>query len=64
VLVPSYLRADMTLSSDRLIPGAEISAGVYNLFDRRYSDPVSDAHLQDAIEQDRRSVRIKLTVRF
>ncbi|WP_084150619.1 TonB-dependent receptor plug domain-containing protein [Azohydromonas australica] len=63
-VVPSVLRTDLTLSSERLIPGAEISAGIYNLFDRRYDDPVSDAHVQDAVEQDRRTFRVKLTVRF
>jgi iron complex outermembrane receptor protein len=60
----SVVRTDLTLSSERLIPGAEVSAGIYNLFDRRYDDPVSDAHVQDAIEQDRRTFRVKLTVRF
>lgn len=63
-VVPSVLRADLTLSSEQLIPGAEVSAGIYNLLDRRYNDPVSDAHVQDAIEQDRRTFRVKLTVRF
>jgi iron complex outermembrane receptor protein len=63
-LVPSVLRTDLTLSSERLIPGAEVSAGIYNLFDRRYDDPVSDAHVQDAVEQDRRTFRVKITVRF
>lgn len=56
--------ADLTLTSDALAPGTELSASVYNLTDRRYSDPVSDAHLQDSIRQDGRSFRVKFTVRF
>ncbi len=59
-----YTTADLTLSSDRLIPGAELSLGIYNLFDRVYSDPVSDAHVQDTVRQDGRSLRLKLTARF
>jgi iron complex outermembrane receptor protein len=62
--LPGYLRTDLTLTSERLLAGAEVSLGVYNLLDRRYVDPVSDAHVQDAVEQERRSVRLKLTVRF
>lgn len=60
----SYALADLTLTSERLIPGAAVSASIYNLLDRTYSDPVSDAHLQDTIRQDGRSFRLKLTVQF
>jgi iron complex outermembrane receptor protein len=62
--VPSYLRTGLTLSSERLVNGAEISLGVYNLLDRKYLDPVSSMLKQDAVEQERRSVRLKMTVRF
>jgi iron complex outermembrane receptor protein len=62
--VGSYGLADLTLTSERLISGAEISASIYNVFDRRYSDPVSDAHLQETIRQDGRTFRLKLIVRF
>ncbi len=51
--------ANLILSSRRLLGGIELSAAVYNLFDRRYSDPVSDNHLQDAIQQDGRTFRLK-----
>jgi iron complex outermembrane receptor protein len=41
-----------------------LSAGVRNLFDRRFADPGSEEHLQDAIQQDGRSVRVGLEWRF
>ena len=43
--------------------GLDLSAAVYNLFDREYSDPVSN-HLQDAIPQDGRSFRLKVRYEF
>jgi len=42
----------------------EITAGVYNLFDREYSYPAFDEHVQDQIEQDGRTFRVGLMYRF
>jgi iron complex outermembrane receptor protein len=39
----------------------DLSASIYNLFDRTYYDPPSDATALDAIRQDGRSFRVKLT---
>jgi outer membrane receptor for ferrienterochelin and colicins len=39
----------------------ELSAGVRNVFDTTYSDPVSDQHLQEAVEQNGRTARVGLT---
>lgn len=47
-----------------LAKNTEASVSIYNLFDRRYADPGSGEHLQDSIEQDGRSMRIKLSHRF
>ena len=55
---------NFTLFSHDLIKNLEFSGGVYNLFDTRYGDPSTRFHLQDIIEQDGRSFRIKLTYRF
>jgi iron complex outermembrane receptor protein len=38
----------------------ELSGSVRNIFDARYSDPVSSQHLQDAITQNGRTARIGL----
>ena len=62
--IGAYTTADLTLSSERLVPGVDVSFSIYNLFDKSYSDPVSDAHRQDRIAQDGRSVRLKITARF
>jgi len=59
-----YGIVNLTLFSQNLAPGLELSATVYNLLDRRYSDPSSFFHQQDLIEQDGRSLRVKMTYRF
>jgi iron complex outermembrane receptor protein len=42
----------------------ELSGGVLNIFDARYSDPVSSQHRQDAISQNGRTARIGLRWRL
>lgn len=59
-----YFLGNLTLSSMRLAPGLEISASIYNLFDRRYADPGAEEHVQDAIGQNGRTFRIKLSYAF
>jgi outer membrane receptor for ferrienterochelin and colicins len=60
----SYGIVNVTLFSQKLIKDLEFSASVYNLLDRKYSDPASRFHTQDLIEQDGRTFRLKLTYRF
>jgi iron complex outermembrane receptor protein len=55
---------NLTLFSQKIIKNLEFSASVYNLLDRRYSDPASQFHVQDVIGQDGRNFRLKLTYRF
>jgi len=55
---------NLTLFSRNLVKNLEISASVYNLLNRRYVDPASDFHVQDTIQQDGRSFRVKLTYHF
>jgi len=59
-----YGMVNLTLFSQNLIQGLEISGGVYNLLDRRYDDPATPFHRQDVIPQDGRAFRVKLTYRF
>jgi iron complex outermembrane receptor protein len=59
-----YGIVNLTLFSQKLIKNVEFSASVYNLLNHRYADPASNFHVQDIIEQDGRSFRIKLTYRF
>jgi iron complex outermembrane receptor protein len=44
--------------------GLELSASVYNLLDRRYSDPTGSELVQRLVEQDGRTFRVKLTYAF
>lgn len=59
-----YAIANLTLLSQKLAKGLEVSASCYNLFDRRYSDPGRPEHVQDVIQQDGRNFRFKLSYRF
>jgi iron complex outermembrane receptor protein len=60
-----YGVVNLTLFSQKLVKGLDLSAGVYNLLDRRYSDPsTTPFHVQNSIEQDGRTFRVKLTYRF
>jgi len=55
---------NFTLFSQNLLKNLDLSAGIYNLLDKRYGDPATPFHQQDIIEQDGRSFRVKLTYRF
>jgi len=59
-----YAVTDFTLSGRRLLPGLEVSASVYNLFDKAYADPGGQEHVQDTLPQDGRSFRVKVTASF
>jgi iron complex outermembrane receptor protein len=60
----SSLHANLTLFSRSLWRGLDLAAGLYNLFDEKYSDPGSVEHRQDLILQDGRTFRVQLTYRF
>ena len=62
--VPAFMVANFTLFSRNLIKNLDASVSLYNLLDRRYSDPVSPDFTQQSIEQDGRQLRVKLTYRF
>jgi iron complex outermembrane receptor protein len=59
-----HLLANLTLFSDKLFKDWELSASLYNLFDTSYGDPGGTEHIQDLIEQDGRTFRVKATRRF
>ncbi len=59
-----FWTANLTLFSQKLLPGLEFSASLYNLFDARYGHPGGEEHLQDVIPQDGRTFRVKLSCRF
>ena len=59
-----FVVANLTLLSQELIKGLEISGSIYNLFDKKYGDPASNEFRQNVIPQDGRTFRIKLTYLF
>ena len=59
-----FFITNLTVFSQGFLKGLEASASVYNLFDRKYSDPGAAEHVQDLLKQDGRSFRLKLTYHF
>ena len=59
-----YFITNMTLYDRKLFENMDISASVYNLFDKKYGFPGCAEHAQDVIEQDGISFRAKLIYRF
>lgn len=64
--IDGYWLSNLHLSTDRLAKGLELSLGLYNLFNQRYELPVAYGRYtwQNALEQDRRAARLKVTFRF
>jgi iron complex outermembrane receptor protein len=59
-----FLVANATLYTRELVKNLEFSASLYNLFDRKYRDPLSSDYLEDTVVQEGRTFRLKLTYRF
>lgn len=65
--VPDVTIANLTLTQLNWIRGLEVSAGVYNLFDKRYREPNSgdeDDTVLNGNPQEGRSFRLKLSYKF
>ncbi|HWN08753.1 MAG TPA: TonB-dependent receptor [Pyrinomonadaceae bacterium] len=62
--LPASYVSNFTLSSPKLAKGLGFSFGAYNLFDHKYADPGSEEHVQNAIEQNGRNLRLKFTYHF
>jgi outer membrane receptor for ferrienterochelin and colicin len=61
---PGFTIANLTFESRKLAPGLDLSASVYNLFDKSYGDPGSTEHVEPIIIQNGRNYRLLLTWRF
>jgi iron complex outermembrane receptor protein len=59
-----FVVVNLTLFSRDLVKNLEFSASVYNVFDAHYDDPATAWHLQDLLEQNGRTFRVKLAYRF
>ncbi len=62
--VGGFLVTNLTLIYGKLLPSLDLSASIFNVFNRRYSDPGGSEHISDAVLQDGRSFRIKLGYAF
>jgi iron complex outermembrane receptor protein len=62
--VPGLFVPNLTLVSQKLPRGLQLSMSVYNVGNHAYGDPGSEEHRQDTIIQDGRSFRVKLTYTF
>ena len=62
--IPAYAITNFTLSTARPWHGLDLSASVYNVFDRQYVDPFDNGAQGGLMPQDERNYRIKATYRF
>jgi iron complex outermembrane receptor protein len=62
--VDAHVINNLTVFTQHWIKGVELSAGAYNLFDQRYFDPASHSHVQNGIQQDGLTFRIKASMDF
>ena len=60
--VPGYGIVNLSLSSTPVARLGLFSVSIYNLGDRRYSDPTSTTLIQRAIQQDGRQFRLNWTL--
>jgi iron complex outermembrane receptor protein len=59
-----YALVHLTLFSRNLLPGLQLSASLYNVFNESYASPGGAEHFQRVIPQEGRSLRCKLSYRF
>jgi outer membrane receptor protein involved in Fe transport len=62
--VPSYTLLNLSVTLPRLTENLELRAGIENVFDKAYFDPVGPEFRQNAIEQDGRNFLVELSYRF
>ncbi len=63
-LADDYWLVNLNLFSQKIIPGMDFSAGVFNLFDEQYAFPGRSEHISDVIPQDGRTFQLILRQRF
>jgi len=59
-----YTLVNATLLSEKTFRDLDLSFSVYNVLDKKYSNPGSREHVQSDIGQDGRTFRLKATYRF
>jgi iron complex outermembrane receptor protein len=59
-----HVLTNVSLFAPRTFGRFDLSASLYNVFDARYGDPVSNGFVQDLIQQDGRSFRVRTTLHY
>ena len=62
--VDGYVISNLTVFTQNWVKGLELSAGAYNLFDERYFDPGTPDHVQNRIQRDGLTFRVKASMDF
>jgi iron complex outermembrane receptor protein len=62
--ISPFAVVNATLLARNLGKHVDLSASIYNLLDKQYFDPPSTENLQQAIQQDGRNFRVKMTWRW
>jgi len=60
----SQILTNLTVSNNTMADELTLSAGIYNLFDETYSQLGFQEHVQNMLEQNGRTFRLKATYRF
>lgn len=60
----AYVLSNLNLTTDKWIKNTELSLGIYNLFDKQYTQPASDTNWQNTFRQDGRQIRFKAIYKF
>jgi outer membrane receptor protein involved in Fe transport len=63
-LAGSHVLTNFTLFAPRSFGRFDLSASIYNVFGIQYGDPVPDGFVQDTIQQDGRSFRVRSTLHY
>jgi iron complex outermembrane receptor protein len=60
----AYNLSNVNLMADKWVKGLELSVGIYNLFDTRYKQPISEANWMTSLDQDGINFRFKALYAF
>jgi outer membrane receptor for ferrienterochelin and colicin len=60
----SHVLTNFSLFAPRTFGRFDLSASLYNVFDVRYGDPVANGFIQNTIQQDGRSFRVRATLHY
>ncbi|MGI4718563.1 MAG: TonB-dependent receptor plug domain-containing protein [Janthinobacterium lividum] len=63
-LAGGYCVVNLTLTTARLIPGADVSLSLFNAGNKHYADPAGPAFVQEDLERQRRTLYARLAYRF